>query len=106
MNKLTAELLLNEKKRERIRIMENLTNRIWKSDLIGSDKCYLEKLVKSEIEGYEGTNKYGVWLWDRDSDYYCSQCDNLTTCAEYTDTCGEVHPKYNFCPYCGAEMED
>lgn len=53
MNKLTVELLLNEKKRERIRIMENLTNRIWKSDLIGSDKCYLEKLVKSEIEDYE-----------------------------------------------------
>lgn len=106
MNKISAELILNEKKCERIRLMENLKKRILNSDLTGMDKLYLENLVEAETEEYEETHKYGVWLWYRGSDYHCSQCGNCTTCAEYTDDGGEVHPKYNFCPYCGAEMGD
>lgn len=49
---------------------------------------------------------HGVWLWDTKSDYFCSQCSKCVTCQEYADDGGEVHPKYNFCPYCGAEMEE
>ena len=43
----------------------------------------------------------GRWSWDDDS-YFCSECQRRIYDAELSIFEGT----YNYCPYCGARMED
>lgn len=54
------------------------------------------RVIRTTLQEVQGERKKGKWVPKADQRYYCSRCD-------------EVAPKgirWNFCPNCGAEMED
>ena len=49
--------------------------------------------------------RHGKWIWkgeDGDSRWMCSECK----CKEYVPTCNGVPNIWNYCPNCGARMDE
>lgn len=48
--------------------------------------------------------KYGKWLWNNHNGFsYCSCCDAV---SPHEDQYGEYCDRPNYCPNCGAKMEN
>ena len=60
--------------------------------------------VKMEQER-TAEQKHGKWIWkgeEGDSRWMCSECK----CKEYVPTCNGVPDIWEYCPNCGARMEE
>lgn len=84
------------------RKMQRVATEAWKMKITAKVETIMNQFIDfiEEQPTIEPERKTAKWIWsDEDASWKCENCDCVFEEIDWK-------PEYNFCPNCGAEMEE